>query len=396
MWRKVWSVVKKELKDLFREKRTIFMTIILPAILMPALLIGMFYFQTSTSKKEEVQAKTVAIQVGDTLAKHYAEILKKEKIIENYIEVDDIGKAIKDGKALTGFKIEPKGDSIIIETYYNVEKASGSQKIQAIANIIKEMYVAEYLQKHGLPPVNTLTQIKTTPIGDPLAMVKAMTGYLLGLFLVMFTTIGNTYLGADIGAGEKERGTLLPLLSSPADRKSIATGKWVALTITNLISATALLAGEGFAIWYVIKQSASIAQKNFDIGMIGKFISPSTMVMLFLAAVLLALFGAALQLIISMWSKTLREAQLYLSQLGLLVFLPAMAIIPTMISGGKLAMWAFYIPIVNTMALVYGAVMGQLTTLNVIVAFGANILVAAVVIGIVVKILDMEQVILRT
>ena len=396
MWRKVWSVVKKELKDLFREKRTIFMTIILPAILMPALLIGMFYFQTSTSKKEEVQAKTVAIQVGDTLAKHYAEILKKEKIIENYIEVDDIGKAIKDGKALTGFKIEPKGDSIIIETYYNVEKASGSQKIQAIANIIKEMYVAEYLQKHGLPPVNTLTQIKTTPIGDPLAMVKAMTGYLLGLFLVMFTTIGNTYLGADIGAGEKERGTLLPLLSSPADRKSIAIGKWVALTITNLISATALLAGEGFAIWYVIKQSASIAQKNFDIGMIGKFISPSTMVMLFLAAVLLALFGAALQLIISMWSKTLREAQLYLSQLGLLVFLPAMAIIPTMISGGKLAMWAFYIPIVNTMALVYGAVMGQLTTLNVIVAFGANILVAAVVIGIVVKILDMEQVILRT
>ncbi|UZN23291.1 ABC transporter permease subunit [bacterium 3DAC] len=396
MWRKVWSVVKKELKDLFREKRTIFMTIILPAILMPALLIGMFYFQTSTSKKEEVQAKTVAIQVGDTLAKHYAEILKKEKIIENYIEVDDIGKAIKDGKALTGFKIEPKGDSIIIETYYNVEKASGSQKIQAIANIIKEMYVAEYLQKHGLPPVNTLTQIKTTPIGDPLAMVKAMTGYLLGLFLVMFTTIGNTYLGADIGAGEKERGTLLPLLSSPADRKSIATGKWVALTITNLISATALLAGEGFAIWYVIKQSASIAQRNFDIGMIGKFISPSTMVMLFLAAVLLALFGAALQLIISMWSKTLREAQLYLSQLGLLVFLPAMAIIPTMISGGKLAMWAFYIPIVNTMALVYGAVMGQLTTLNVIVAFGANILVAAVVIGIVVKILDMEQVILRT
>ncbi len=396
MWRKVWSVVKKELKDLFREKRTIFMTIILPAILMPALLIGMFYFQTSTSKKEEVQAKTVAIQVGDTLAKHYAEILKKEKIIENYIEVDDIGKAIKDGKALTGFKIKPKGDSIIIETYYNVEKASGSQKIQAIANIIKEMYVAEYLQKHGLPPVNTLTQIKTTPIGDPLAMVKAMTGYLLGLFLVMFTTIGNTYLGADIGAGEKERGTLLPLLSSPADRKSIAIGKWVALTITNLISATALLAGEGFAIWYVIKQSASIAQKNFDIGMIGKFISPSTMVMLFLAAVLLALFGAALQLIISMWSKTLREAQLYLSQLGLLVFLPAMAIIPTMISGGKLAMWAFYIPIVNTMALVYGAVMGQLTTLNVIVAFGANILVAAVVIGIVVKILDMEQVILRT
>ncbi len=396
MWRKVWSVVRKELKDLFREKRTIFMTIILPAILMPAILISMFYLQTNTFEKEAVQAKTIAIQTGDTMAKHYAEILKAKKIIENYIEVDDISKAIKDGKALTGFSIKQSGDNIVIETFYNVEKSSGGKKIQAIANIIKEMYVAEYLQKHGLPPVNMLTQIKANPVGDPLAMAKAMTGYMLGLFLVIFTTIGNTYLGADIGAGEKERGTLLPLLSSPADRKSIATGKWVALTITNLISATALLAGEGFAIWYMIKQSLQMGDEKIDFSMMGQFITPSTIVMLFLAAILLALFGAAVQLIISMWSKTLREAQLYLGQLSLLVFLPAMAIIPTMISGGKLAMWAFYIPIVNTMALVYNAVMGQLTTLHIVIAFGANIIVAAIAIVIVVKILDMEQVILRT
>ncbi len=396
MWNKTVTVISKELKDLFREKRTIFMTIVLPAILMPALLIGMFYLQNITDKKESIKGEIVAIEKTDTLSKHYLDIVKNQGLIKKYIEVDDIKKAIENGKAFIGIKLLKTNDHIIIQTYYNVEKPKTRTTIQQIASIIKEYYVAEYLQIHGLPPVNIETTIKPQPIGDPLAMAKAMTGYLLGLFLVMFTTIGNTYLGADIGAGEKERGTLLPLLASPTDRKAIATGKWLALTITNLISASALLAGEGFAFWYMFTKTAEdTASNNINVGTFAQLININTMLMLLVAAILLALFGAAIQLIISMWSKTLREAQLYLGQLGLLVFLPAMTIIPTMISGGKMPLWSFFIPIVNTMAIVYASVMGSITALHIIVAFGINILISSIVIYFVIKILDMEQVILR-
>ncbi len=397
MWSKVMSVIKKELRDLFREKRTIFMTIILPAILMPALLIGMFYLQTNTFEKESVKAKTIAIQKDDAIAKKYVDILKNQHIVENYIVVDDIAKAIEEDKARSGLSIEKQEDSINIVIYYNISKPGGSSTIRKLADIIKELYVADYLKEHGLPPVNLTSTIKDKPIGDPLAAAKAMTGYMLGLFLVLFTTIGNTYLGSDIGAGEKERGTLLPLLASPADRKAIATGKWIALAITNLISATALIAGEGFAMWYVMKESATMdPNQQIAIGSLSDIISPSTILILLLAAILLALFGAALQLIISIWSKTIREAQLYLSQIGLVIFLPSLAIIPSMISGSTLPTWSYFIPIVNTMALVYSGVMGSLTLMNVLVAFGANLVVATIVIAIVVKILDMEQVILRT
>jgi len=40
--------------------------------------------------------------------------------------------------------------------------------------------------------------------------------------------VGNVYLGTDIGAGEKERGTLESLLATPVSRFSIAMGKWLA------------------------------------------------------------------------------------------------------------------------------------------------------------------------
>ncbi len=397
MWSKVMSVIKKELRDLFREKRTIFMTIVLPAILMPALLIGMFYLQTNSFEKESVKAKTIAIQKDDILAKKYVDILKNQHIVENYVVVDNIPKAIEEDKARSGLSIVKQGDNIKIIIYYNISKPGSSSTIRKLADIIKELYVADYLKEHGLPPVNLTSIIKDKPIGDPLAAAKAMTGYMLGLFLVLFTTIGNTYLGSDIGAGEKERGTLLPLLASPADREAIATGKWIALAITNLISATALIAGEGFAMWYIIKESGGIdGSQEIPIGNLSNIISPSTIFILLLAAILLALFGAALQLIISIWSKTIREAQLYLSQIGLIIFLPSLAIIPYMISGNTLPNWSYFIPIVNTMALIYSGIMGNLTLLNVLVAFGANLVVAAIVIAIVVKILDMEQVILRT
>ncbi|GEM_PF-671617 len=397
MWSKVMSVIKKELRDLFREKRTILMTIVIPAILMPALLIGMFYLQTNSFEKESIKAKIIAIQKDDILAKKYVAMLKNQHIVEEYIVVDDIAKAIEEDQARSGLSIAKQGDSINIVIYYNISKPGSSSTIRKLADIIKELYVADYLKEHGLPPINLTSTIQDKPIGDPMAAAKAMTGYMLGLFLVLFTTIGNTYLGSDIGAGEKERGTLLPLLASPADREAIATGKWIALAITNLISATALIAGEGFAMWYIIKESARMeGGQQISIENLSNIISPSTIFILLLAAILLALFGAALQLIISIWSKTIREAQLYLSQIGLIIFLPSLAIIPYMISGSTLPTWSYSIPIVNTMALIYSGIMGNLTLLNVLVAFGANIVVATIVIAIVVKILDMEQVILRT
>lgn len=100
-----------------------------------------------------------------------------------------------------------------------------------------------------------MVKIKPIPIGNATLAFRKITAGLLGMILVLYSLMGNAYLGSDIGSGEKERGTLLPLLASPADRRAIAIGKWIALTITDLISTTAIIFGQVRGLVYVMQKA---------------------------------------------------------------------------------------------------------------------------------------------
>jgi len=399
MWRKIFTVWKKELKDLFREKRTIIMTIVIPSLLMPAIMLASFYFQGKVIQSTAVEASKIAVERNDTITLNFIDYARKKGFIKEYVVVDDIAKAIEKGKVLSGIKAEKVGEAIVIDVFYKADKSMIATTVRELANKMKEWYVAEYLKKHGLPPVNILIKVASKAIGDPLAGIKSMVGFMLGMFIVMFAFVGNSYLGADIGAGEKERGTLLPLLASPADRKSIAIGKWLSLTTANIISTTALLAGQGIGLFYLIKfmSEDSMGQVTTNLlSMIGKFIDIRAASIIVFSALLLTIIGGAIQLIVSMWAKTFREAQMYLSQLGIIIVIPLIALMPSLQFASSVPKWSIFTPVVNTISLIYLAVMGKVTLIMLAEALSINIAVALILVAMVIKLFDFESIILRS
>ena len=397
MINKIFAVVKKELKDLFREKRTIIMTIVLPAVVIPLIFIFITSVQSSTIKKHQEPVTSVVIETNDSITKYYVEKLKEMGVIKNYIESKNIEETIRNKEAEIGIKIISTDQSIEINVFYNAEREKPRSIAGNITKLIREIYITDTLEKAGLPPINTMIKEKQIPIGDATLVLRKIMAGLLGLILVLYSLIANAYLGADIGAGEKERGTLLPLLASPSNRKAIAIGKWIALTITNLISTTAIIFGQVIGVGYMIQKMLSETSdnviKNFQLT---DMFNAQTIGIVLFSVLILILFSAAFQLIISMWSKTIREAQLYLSQFSLPFMIPILVIYFIVISKGQLPLWTFFIPLINTMSIVYAGLMNTLTIRHALIALGMNIIIASIVIAIVVKLLDMEKIILRT
>jgi sodium transport system permease protein len=137
----------------------------------------------------------------------------------------------------------------------------------------------------------------------------------LPVMLLIWAMTGAFYPAVDLCAGEKERGTLETLLSSPAERSEIVLGKLLTIMAFSMATAILNLLSIGVTSWLVFRQVAT-------------FGAPPPLALLWLAVALVpvsALFSA-LCLALAAFARSTKEGQYYLMPL-LLVTLP-LAILP--------------------------------------------------------------------
>ena len=153
------------------------------------------------------------------------------------------------------------------------------------------------------------------------------------IFLLVSAFTGGMNVTMDMLAGERERRSLLPLLLNPVSRASVVVGKWLAITM--------------FATGGVILTFAAFAIPFHFAG-----IPLPSLVTAALALLPLAAFAAALQLAISTFCRTTKEAQTYLS---LLIFLPMGIAMFMVFLAPNSATWLNCIPILGQQALLLNA-----------------------------------------
>ncbi|MDU0355622.1 ABC transporter permease subunit [Paraglaciecola aquimarina] len=193
-------------------------------------------------------------------------------------------------------------------------------------------------------------------------------GGMLPYLLFILCLQGAMMPAADIGAGEKERGTLETLLISPIDRNKIILGKF--LTIAFAGTMTALITVASMALWgFVLSQGMAmkfVADFMAQIGMID-------FVLIFLMLVpVVAIFAAAL-LSISIYAKSFKEAQSYMGPMMIFVIIPIMlSILPGVeLTGG----WA-WVPITNVSLAMKELVKGTMDYYQLIAIFGSTVVIA--------------------
>ncbi|AIS51604.1 ABC-type Na+ efflux pump, permease component [Thermoanaerobacter kivui] len=353
----VYIVLKKELKDIFRDKKTWIVTILLPALFIPIMMYIVIGGAESISEQKISEIKIAVLDEGNNIKfvnylkstgigivtglQNPKESLEKGDIRAIVVIPSDFDKNIEEGK---------NADLTIQVDMSNMKSSNAENMIRGLIkeyanNIVKQRLIAKGIDPKILDPI----AIKTENIASQSKMAGSFLAFIVPMLLTLWTATGGMGAAVDLAAGEKERGTLEPLLTTSASRLSIMAGKYLAVTTMALTSAIASLLGL-FASFSLNKDMASL---NADFRL-----SVAAIVVMFVAAFFTASIFAALELALSAYAKSFKEGQTYISPLMFIAIIPAYLVMYKM--PNEIPISYFAIPVFGTISifkeLLYGII----------------------------------------
>ncbi|HHZ79781.1 MAG TPA: ABC transporter permease [Candidatus Marinimicrobia bacterium] len=355
-----WFIILvKELTDMLRDRRTIFMMVVMPLMVIPLLMTTAIKLTQSQVEKAKDKELRVAV-IGETAAPELFERLSKE---ENFFLVTmtnaDSARAMTAEQTLDGVVIIPQHFSEFVEgdkqaTIRLIFKSSESlnaarRRIEAIIDQYDREIVNERIGRLQLDEtIFDAIAIEREDVASTEERFAEVAGGYLPYIFIIFGFMGSIYPALDLGVGEKERGTLETILSSPASRFDIVMGKFIVIVLFSISTALLALFGVLFMVYLLPKTEMDVA------GVVMDMMGPRSIFLIMSMVLPVAAFFAAVSLAISVFAKSFKEAQSMIAPLNIIIILPAMV---GMLPGFKLGFVTAAIPILN-LSLATKAILG--------------------------------------
>jgi sodium transport system permease protein len=351
-WSNVRTVFAKELRDSLRDRRAVISMFVVPTLVVPLLMLVAGAVMAKVVRKAQAEASPIVV-VGGADSPETVAALRADARLRVVEAEGDFRRMIADKRVRAAVELPPgfaaalaAGAPATVTLHYNegeLKSGFGVGELERFFRELRERTVAARLQERGLPP----ELVKPFTVRRSNAAPEKTGGNLLGgivpyvIILLCFT--GAMYPAIDLTAGEKERGTMETLLSSPVDRTALVLGKFLTVLAASLatmactlgsmflcilIGGTMFLAGPGAA------AAASSPLRLDPWGVGGVFVMVLPVAVLF-AAVLLA---------VALFAKSTKEAQTYVSPMVIVIVLPAMI---GMLPGVELNVKLALVPILN-------------------------------------------------
>ena len=309
----LWNILKKELRELFRDKKSLAMMLIIP-IFIPLLVIGMSaLFESQVSKDvSEYNKIGFAYEMTD-VEKSIAE----EMDIEIINGTDEELKQKYDEGEIDLY-ITKQDNKYIINTDGSDNSTFASSLMETYFNTYKQYLQQSYLQENNINPdeVLNIITVEENVVEQDNYFANYIKNYAF-LFIMMAITVSATYPATDTTAGEKERGTLETLLTFPIKSKDIIVGKFLGVTVSSIITGIISL-GLAIVSLVVTKNMFSIYD-GIDV-----MYSPTTILFAVIVIIAYSFFISGLCIAIASTSKTFKEAQSALTPLTFISFFPGM------------------------------------------------------------------------
>ena len=325
----IFSIFKKELTDVLRDRRTLFFMIVIPVIVMPLILIGSIKFQEYQSKKSDEKVLNIGLinKTSDSQIRDYLLDQKGVYLVED-IDLDSLELGIKNDSLQGGLYIHKNFIYDIsangmgeVEVYYKSSDlmSKAKNRIYNALEIYKNEVVSERLSgfnvdKGLLEPLDIINKDMST---KKETIGKAVGG-LIPYMLVIFIFLGAMYPAIDLGAGEKERGSLETLLSSPATKFEITVGKLMVVSLAGMVSGLISVVGISAPIYLLGNIPDQIKSTVLEI------ISPFIIVSVIILMIPIAIFFASMLLSISFYARSFKEAQSLMGPLNIVIIVPLM------------------------------------------------------------------------
>ena len=309
----LWNILKKELRELFRDKKSLAMMLVIP-IFIPLLVIGMSaLFESQVSKDVSEYNKIGFAYEMTEEEKNIAEEMNIEIINGNEEELKE-----KYDNGEINLYITKQDSKYIINTDGSDNSTFASSLMETYFNTYKQYLQQSYLQENNMNPNEVLNII--TVEENVLEQDNYFADYIKNyafLFIMMAITVSATYPATDTTAGERERGTLETLLTFPIKSRDIIVGKFLGVTVSSIITGLISLA--------LAIISLMITKNMFSIyeGMEVMY-SPITILFAVIVIIAYSFFISGLCIAIASTSKTFKETQSALTPLTFISFFPGM------------------------------------------------------------------------
>lgn len=379
-----WQVIfKKEFFEVLRDGRTRFNTFLSPLVITPVIFMLIGTMIKSEIRKAETETVSVAF-VGVKESSTLSDVLKvTEKTdhlsVRNADSVQEAEELIRSKKVRAALVFSPEAQSnldasekVTVTVFSDQGRQSSSEaaaRLKALLDQRASRLVALRLQENGLAqqlatPFNPVDKNIKGGSAPGNALVSMLFPYMLALYAI----VGGVYLANDTVAGEKERGTLETLLVSPASRREIVTGKFLAVTTIAIMGGIFSVIGFIWPIVFKLSAFSWIAKS-------GVTLTPTGIMAMFLVEIPLAVMGAGLLLTVSTFARNQREAQSYLAPVMLIFTMGAM--LSLFLKSEAPLFWAA-VPITNASLVLKQALEGVWNPAFVIVACVTSVLYAVV------------------
>ena len=309
----LWNILKKELRELFRDKKSLAMMLIIP-IFIPLLVIGMSaLFELQISKDvSEYNKIGFAYEMTDA-EKSIAEEMDIEIVNGNDEELKQ-----KYDEGEIDLYITKQDNKYIINTDGSDNSTFASSLMETYFNTYKQYLQQSYLQENNINPdeVLNIITVEENMIEQDNYFANYIKNYAF-LFIMMAITVSATYPATDTTAGERERGTLETLLTFPIKSKDIIVGKFLGVTVSSIITGiiSLLLA----IVSLVVTKNMFSIYEGIDV-----MFSPITILFAVIVIIAYSFFISGLCIAIASTSKTFKEAQSALTPLTFISFFPGM------------------------------------------------------------------------
>jgi sodium transport system permease protein len=323
------AIFKKELTDVLRDKRTLFFMIVIPVIVMPLIFIGSIKFQEYQSKKSDEKILNIGLinKTSDSQIRDYLLDQKGVYLVED-IDLDSLELGIKNDSLQGGLYIHKNFINDIsanamgkVEVYYKSSDlmSKAKNRINNALEIYKNEVVSERLSQFNvdkdlLEPLDIINK----DISTKKETIGKAVGGLIPYMLVIFIFLGAMYPAIDLGAGEKERGSLETLLSSPATKFEITVGKLMVVSLAGMVSGLISVIGISVPFYFIGNIPDQIKSTVIEI------ISPFIIVSVIILMIPIAIFFASMLLSISFYARSFKEAQSLMGPLNIIIIVPLM------------------------------------------------------------------------
>ena len=377
----VMIVLRKEVKDLLRDRRTIISSILLPMMLIPVINIVM---GGGIQKFEKDMNENVMVALSRSSNSPEARELVQERILSKnpnivLVDAEDPVKALENNEIRCIIEIENSyaekledGQPIQITLQYDESKT----KSQAAADIVSraidkfsEEVVEERIAALGLDPdFLQPVQVERKNLAPNDMGNNMMLQMMLPFMISILVAVGGIPAATDLVAGEKERNTFEPLLTTMPDRGSLLLGKYLAVTLFSMVSLVAILVG--LSIGYIINPNSLTI--GIDTQLQGISLDPLAVVLALLITVALGMTFSGIQIALSTIAKSYKEAQTYLSFLMLAAMVPGYATM--FMQASDLSPVMFVMPVMNTVAAFKMILGGSINYFNLVLALVTSII----------------------